>query len=392
MSVARPEVIEFAMLSASPSSRLTWHWMRLGGRTDSGYGRLSRSRDETWSSFKPSCTLTSRRTRGKRLSGRVASGRRVMFLLESEQSWTRSAMSIEQEEVGGKVRIKRALTTTDIRAVGRACDDTGIPRTAVELCDGAVFVAPGSVGEIIRVYGEGRLTRSVLKRLNGRASIDWQFPLDERARVFCVGMNFKSHCRELGRSIPGSPSFFYKTPAALVSHRGVLRYTEHTSSLDYEGEVAAVLGKPVSCGTEAVAKDAIFGLTAFLDGSVREYQAHSLFAGKNFFRSGAIGPKLVACRWGNAWDNIELHTTVNGVVRQSARLDDAIFAPGALIAYLSRITPLYPGDVIALGTPAGVGMASDPPRWLKPGDEVAVAVCQRLTLEVTVGSVDESEE
>jgi 2-keto-4-pentenoate hydratase/2-oxohepta-3-ene-1,7-dioic acid hydratase in catechol pathway len=123
---------------------------------------------------------------------------------------------------------------------------------------------------------------------------------------------------------------------------------------------------------------------------VREYQGHSLFAGKNFFGSGAIGPKLLHRPWSDDWLHAELTTVINGNVRQTGRLDDAIFQPPELIAYLSSITPLYPGDVIALGTPSGVGMAEDPPCWLQPGDQVTVEVDKQVVLTVTVAQPSNS--
>lgn len=147
-----------------------------------------------------------------------------------------------------------------------------------------------------------------------------------------------------------------------------------SSQFDYEGEIAIIIGKGGRHIEMDQAADHIFGYSLFNDASVRDFQqGHSLAAGKNFHRTGAFGPSILLAAAVRDARSLSFTTSVNGERRQSASLSDLLFDLSYLISYISRITPLLPGNVILTGTPQGVGVSRVPPIWLKPGDIIEVA-------------------
>ena len=211
-------------------------------------------------------------------------------------------------------------------------------------------------------------------------------PLDATRKIICVGMNYRDHTNEIKVDVAENPVLFTRPLDSLVAHGAPLVHPRISETFDFEGEIALVIGRE---GRHIQAEDAlshVFGYTCFMDGSVRAYQRHSLTAGKNFWRSGAIGP------WIKTADGVDpaalaLQTRLNGEIVQQGRADDLIFSIPQIIAYCSRFTPLRPGDVIATGTPGGVGSRRTPPLWLRPGDRVEVEVGQVGLLSNVVDDV-----
>jgi 2-keto-4-pentenoate hydratase/2-oxohepta-3-ene-1,7-dioic acid hydratase in catechol pathway len=200
--------------------------------------------------------------------------------------------------------------------------------------------------------------------------------LPNPGKIFCIGMNYVAHIKEMGRDQPTYPTLFTRFPDSLVGHdRPVIRPRASTH-YDFEGELAVVIGHRARHVSADRAFDFVAGYTCFLDGSVRDYQRHTsqFVAGKNFRHSGAMGPWLVTTDEIPDPYVLTLQTRVNGQVMQSGRIDDLCFDIGALIEYLSAICQLEPGDVIATGTPSGVGVARGPQVWLQPGDIVEVDI------------------
>ena len=161
-----------------------------------------------------------------------------------------------------------------------------------------------------------------------------------------------------------------------VGHRGALVKPRHSDKMDYEGELAVVIGK---AGRDIDAADAlahVAGFACYQDASIRDFQGHTtqFTPGKNFPATGGFGPWLTTPDEAGPIGAQRLRTTLNGTVMQEARLGEMIFPIERLIAYLSSWTPLAPGDVIATGTPGGVGMKRVPPVWLEDGDEVVVEI------------------
>ena len=207
----------------------------------------------------------------------------------------------------------------------------------------------------------------------------------EPVTVHCVGLNYALHTAEAGAEQPEFPRTFIKAPAAIVGHRQPYEMPALSHHFDYEGELAVVIGRTAYEVSEVDALDYVAGYTCFMDGSVRDYQMErTLTQGKNFQKSSAMGPWLVTPDEVGALEPLSLTTRVSGEVLQQTTLDNMIFTVPVLIAYVSSICELRPGDVIATGTPEGVGFKRTPPRFLTPGDTVEVEIDRVGTLANTV--------
>lgn len=199
-------------------------------------------------------------------------------------------------------------------------------------------------------------------------------PLVPGARVFCIQRNYHAHARELGGEAPADPAIFLRGRASLVPADGLLQRPRKSVCHDYEGELAVIIGRPARHVGVAEALDCVGAYTCFNDGSVRDWQRQSITAGKNFDASGALGPALApAARVGDP-GSLAVRTRLNGREVQSGSTAQMIHDVAALVSYLSGMTCLQPGDVIATGTPEGVGWARTPPLWLQPGDVVSVEI------------------
>ncbi|MDH3977918.1 MAG: fumarylacetoacetate hydrolase family protein [Gammaproteobacteria bacterium] len=197
-------------------------------------------------------------------------------------------------------------------------------------------------------------------------------------KIICVGMNYLEHIREMGREPPAYPTLFTRFADTLVGHQQALVRPRLSSNFDYEGELGVVIGHPARHAKAASALQYIAGYTCFMDGSIRDYQRQTsqFTAGKNFRHSGACGPWLVTSDEIPDPNQLTIETRLNGQTMQTGRIDDLCFGIGALIEYLSGICQLEPGDIIATGTPGGVGFARDPQVWLQPGDTLEIDISQ----------------
>lgn len=197
------------------------------------------------------------------------------------------------------------------------------------------------------------------------------------SKIICVGLNYRDHVEETGRSESAHPAVFFRLAASQVGHRGAILLPPESDKLDYEGELAVIIGK---AGRRIRAEDAlahVAGYACYNDASVRDWQRHASQwgPGKNFVSTGAFGPWMVtADEIDPTAHPLKLETRVNGEVMQRTTTDRMIFPIPEIIRYVSTFTVLEPGDVIVTGTPAGVGMARDPQRFLKPGDRVEVEI------------------
>ena len=205
------------------------------------------------------------------------------------------------------------------------------------------------------------------------ADVSLAVPIDPTAQIFCAGFNYRAHLTETRADEPTRPVIFKRTLDTLVAHgQPVIRPTI-SETLDYEGEIAIVIGRDGRHIPADQAMSYVSGYSCFMDGSVREYQKHSVTSGKNFWRTGSMGPWIVtADEVGSG--AMTLETLVNGEARQASDASRMIFDIPTLIAYCSTLTWLRPGDVIATGTPGGVGSRMTPPCWLKAGDKVEVRI------------------
>jgi len=203
-------------------------------------------------------------------------------------------------------------------------------------------------------------------------------PPVELHKVVCAGVNFHTHRAEarLDTDRPAHPTIFTRFPDAHVGHDVDIVKSDQVERFDYEGELAVVIGRRADRVAVEDALNHVYGYACFDDGSARDWQKHAMqwAPGKNFVRSGSMGPHLVTADEVPAIGDSWLETRVNGEVRQRAQIVDMVFSIAELIAYISAFTPLEPGDVIAAGTPGGVGLFMDPPTFLQPGDVVEVEI------------------
>jgi 2-keto-4-pentenoate hydratase/2-oxohepta-3-ene-1,7-dioic acid hydratase in catechol pathway len=202
-------------------------------------------------------------------------------------------------------------------------------------------------------------------------------PIPKPGKILCVGVNYPERNAEYkdGSEQPKFPSLFVRFPGSLVGHGSVIERPHISTQFDYEGEIAIVIGKPGRHIPEARAHEHVFGLTLMNEGSVRDWIRHGKFnvtQGKNFDRSGAVGPWIVTRDAVGPLDQLALLTHINGEERQVGNTGTLMFSFANIIAYISTFTTLEPGDIIATGTPPGAGGRFDPPRWLVPGDIVEV--------------------
>lgn len=200
--------------------------------------------------------------------------------------------------------------------------------------------------------------------------------IPQPSKIICVGVNYRPHVEEMGRQVPGKPVLFVRFASSLVGHRQPLVRPRASQQFDFEGELAVVIGRRARHVAPRDAYGYVAGCTCFMDGSVRDWQRHTpqFTAGKNFEKSGAMGPYIVTMDEVGALADLPIETRVNGERMQRATLADLIFDVPALLAYCSTFAELVPGDVIATGTPGGVGAARTPPRWLAAGDRVDVSI------------------
>ena len=210
------------------------------------------------------------------------------------------------------------------------------------------------------------------------AGVTLTAPLPSPGKIICVGVNFPDRNAEYkdGQSAPANPSLFIRFPGSFVGHGDDLRRPPESEQLDYEGEIAIVIGAGGRRIEAANAWDHIAAVTLCNEGTIRDWVRHAKFnvtQGKNFEKSAAMGPGLLAFTGPDMLADIELTTRVNGKIRQQDRTSRMIFSFTDIIAYVSTFTPLKPGDVLVCGTPTGAGARFDPPKWLKPGDIVEIS-------------------
>ena len=193
-------------------------------------------------------------------------------------------------------------------------------------------------------------------------------------KILCAGVNYRAHAAEVGRELPKQPSMFIRFADTLVGHGGEMIRPKVSDNFDFEGELALVIGKAGRHIKAEHALDHVAGYTCFVDGSVRDYQKFSVTSGKNFPGTGPLGPWLVTTDEIPDPSRLTLTTRLNGKEVQHATTDQLIYSIPQIIAFCSDFTALSPGDVIATGTPEGVGHSRKPPLWMKAGDALEVEI------------------
>ena len=250
------------------------------------------------------------------------------------------------------------------------------------LKDDRVIDLSGIAGSLKEALGRGLpLHPEQLPRERGVAlsAVELLPPVPDTGRIFCVGLNYAAHREETGRKPSEYPAIFVRFAPSVVGHGAELLAPPESTQFDYEGELAAVIGKGGRRIAREDALDHVAGYSCFMDGSVRDWQLHThqYTPGKNFDRSGAFGPCLVSAdEVGDPNAGLRLETRLNGRVVQETTTDQMLFDVPAVIAYLSAFTELQPGDVVATGTPGGVGFKRTPPLFMRGGDRVEVEIAK----------------
>jgi 2-keto-4-pentenoate hydratase/2-oxohepta-3-ene-1,7-dioic acid hydratase in catechol pathway len=209
-------------------------------------------------------------------------------------------------------------------------------------------------------------------------------PIPNPEKIMCVGINYKSHAAEHGQEAPKLPNIFTRFVNTLVAHDGEMIRPKVSTNLDFEGELAVVIGRPGRHIKEKDALSYVAGYSCFCDGSVRDFTKYSLVASKNFIGTGPFGPWITTADEIPDPTKLTLTTRLNGEVMQQSGTDMLIHSIPAIIAFCSVFTPLSPGDVIATGTPDGIGAKRNPPVWMKAGDVLEIEISSIGTLRTRI--------
>jgi 2-keto-4-pentenoate hydratase/2-oxohepta-3-ene-1,7-dioic acid hydratase in catechol pathway len=209
------------------------------------------------------------------------------------------------------------------------------------------------------------------------AEVQLQPCLPKPGKIICLGVNYVDHAKEGGNQIGDYPALFLRCASSLLAHGAPLQMPKVSSKLDFEAELAVVIGRRARFVAPEQALDAVFGYACFNDATLRDYQRKTSqwTIGKNFDATGAFGPCLVtADELPPGCVGLNIQSRLNGQVMQSANTADMAFGVARTIALLSESLTLEPGDVVVMGTPGGVGYARNPPVWMKAGDTIEVEI------------------
>lgn len=201
-------------------------------------------------------------------------------------------------------------------------------------------------------------------------------PVHDSAKVLCVGLNYRDHVAETGRKLPTAPDIFCKFPTSLIGPADDIACSQLSPNLDFEGELAVVIGKPCRNVSVEEALDYVAGLTVLNDTSARDLQLRGTqwLPGKAMDKATPCGPALVTLNEISDPQKLDVKTLVNGNVMQSSNTSYQIFSVAQVVSFISSFLELVPGDIIATGTPEGIGSKRTPPVWLQPGDVVEVEI------------------
>jgi 2-keto-4-pentenoate hydratase/2-oxohepta-3-ene-1,7-dioic acid hydratase in catechol pathway len=258
----------------------------------------------------------------------------------------------------------------------------GKPAFGVVTSDGVITMNErfGGHAETLREALAGNLLPRIKEAAaNGRADrklseVKFLPVIPNPEKIMCVGINYKSHAAEHGTEAPKLPNIFTRFVNTLVPHEGDMIRPKVSTNFDFEGELAVVIGRP---GRHIKPEDAlgyVAGYTCFCDATVRDFTKYSLVASKNFAGTGPLGPWLVTADEIPDPTKLTLTTRLNGAEMQRSGTDMLIHSIPAIIAFCSVFTPLTPGDIIATGTPDGIGAKRTPPVWMKAGDVLEIGI------------------
>jgi 2-keto-4-pentenoate hydratase/2-oxohepta-3-ene-1,7-dioic acid hydratase in catechol pathway len=218
------------------------------------------------------------------------------------------------------------------------------------------------------------------------SDVTWLPVIPNPDRILCVGLNYQDHVVETGRDNTEQPAIFVRLPESQVGHKQPIVRPRESTHLDFEAEIAVIIGKAGRRISQQDAWSHIAGYSCYNDGSVRDWQRHTIqwTAGKNFPQTGGFGPWMVTADDIPPNTKLTLSCRLNGERMQHANTDQMIFKIPKIIEYVSTWATLAPGDVLVTGTPGGVGARRTPPVWMKPGDKVEIEIDKVGILENTI--------
>lgn len=260
--------------------------------------------------------------------------------------------------------------------IGTVRTDSGTRAARLE-SDHIVLLDPPDAGTLVRSGTIDEAARADGPRFS-LAAARWTVPIPDPDKIICVGLNYREHVAEMGREAPPHPTYFAKFRSALIGNGDDIELPPSSVSamVDWEAELCVVIGRPARNVSAADALDHVFGYTVLNDVSARDWQRRTsqFLAGKTFENTSPLGPVITTTD--DLGDARGLHITsaVDGVVKQDSTTDELIFGVPELVADLSTILTLEPGDLIATGTPSGVGAGRTPPEWLEDGAELVTAI------------------
>ncbi len=240
----------------------------------------------------------------------------------------------------------------------------------------AVELGETDLGALLRRPDWRRLASTVDGPRHGLADLEYAPPVPQPEKILCVGLNYRNHILEMGRGLPEHPTLFAKFARAMVGAHDRVELPTGSTQVDWEAELGIVIGAEVRHASVEQAASAIAGYTVVNDVTARDFQYRTpqWLQGKTFESSTPVGPWLVVAEPTAGPVSYELSCTVNGELVQKADTADLVFDPATLVAYISQIITLVPGDLIATGTPGGVGHARTPARYLADGNELVTRI------------------
>lgn len=261
-----------------------------------------------------------------------------------------------------------------VPTIGSVTED-GVVDVSTAASEFAAVLAPAGIAA-------ARVLTNEREAVHALDDVQPLLPIAPGARVFCVGQNYVEHIREMGYEIPEYPSIFMRTHESFAPNGAAIVKPRVSDQFDYEGELTVVIGSHARHVVEADALDSVAGYTIMNDGSVRDWQRRvaQVAPGKNFDRSGALGPWVATADRITDPAALILKTRVDGEVRQNTSTGDMVFSVPYLISYISTFCELRPGDMISTGSPSGAAAGFDPPRWLRPGQTLEIEISEIGTL------------
>lgn len=277
-------------------------------------------------------------------------------------------MKLVSYDVEGSWRPGIAIGTT-VFDVAALLDDQGAVRSTRELLEQYGAALPQLAQQLTEAAAQ-----SSTAAVGDLGNLRLGPPVTDPLKVLCIGLNYNDHVAETGRALPTHPDIFPKFASTLIGPHDDINCTQITQNLDFEGEMAVVIGRRCRHVSEADALNYVAGLTVLNDITARDlqYRGTQWLAGKSVDSSTPVGPALVTLDEIGDPQTLDIETRVNGQQMQSSNTSLMIFPVAKLIAYISFFLELSPGDIITTGTPKGIGAKRQPPLWLKAGDVVEV--------------------